>query len=195
MNARAGQVHSRGRRCHSPAQFHHPSRKLSQMPTLDSPHASLLQSPRSHSPMCLCGSLCPHQAGSTVRARTSSDSSLCPQNAAGIAYATGSANEHLSTLKPEKLLRAPAHPGHPRSKSCISFPAETYYKWTAHQLVPKTGLGFHKPIGLPRVWVGARGPQSVAINSPALRPPPCSDFCLSHLTRQGGAIQRQWPES
>ena len=26
-----------------------------------------------------------------------------------------------------------------------------------------------------------------------LRPPPCSDFCLSHPPRQGRAAQRRWP--
>lgn len=145
----------------SPAQSRHPTRKPFQMPTLDPPHPSLCR-PLDHTPLCVCvGVGGPHQAGSTVRAGTSSDLSLCPQNPAGISYATCSADEHLSTLKPEKLLEPLlTRLGHPRTGSSFSFPTETYYKWTAYQPVPKTGLGFHKLIGLSQSWGwGAGGPR------------------------------------
>lgn len=206
MNASVGQGHSaEGRRYHSrreevPAQLrHHPSRKPSQTPTLYPPKPSLLQSPRAHS-LCLGGDLCPLPGSVHYGVGTSSDSSLCLQNAAGISYATCSANEHLSTLKPEKLLEPLLTRAVPELGPPSPIPQEHAINGQHTSCCPKQSLDYTNQLACTTVGVGSWGPQSVAINSPALKPPPCSDFSLSHPTRQGRVAfgpgelwARTWP--
>lgn len=121
------------------------------------------------------------------------DSSLSPQNRAGISYATCLANEHLSTLKPDKLLESSLTQAILELGPPSLFPQEHAINGQHNGWCPKQGLDFTNQLACPRVGVGFWGPQSMAINSLALRLPLCSDFCMSHLTRQGGAAQRQWP--
>lgn len=100
------------------------------MHTLVPPQPSLLQFSRIHSPVSVWRSV-PHQDGSIMRLGTSSDSSLCPQNAAGTSYPMCFINVHLSTLKPEKLLEPLLnYPGSSRTGSSFPFPTRTCYKWT-----------------------------------------------------------------
>lgn len=113
--------------------------------------------------------------------------------AAGISYATCSANEHLSTLKPEKLLEPLLTRAVPELGPPSPIPQEHAINGQHTSCCPKQSLDYTNQLACTTVGVGSWGPQSVAINSPALKPPPCSDFGLSHPTRQGRVAQRQWP--
>ena len=87
-----------------------------------------------------------------------------------------SANGHLSVLQPKKLLEALLTQAILEVGPPFPCPQEHTINGQHTSWCLKPGWHFTNQLAHPRVGVGSWGPWSVAVNSPALRSPPCLWF-------------------